>query len=291
MWRTRRQLTKVEASSSASRTPGRAYRPDQHAAVFEPYTQLENATRIGGTGLGLSIATRLVRLMGGDRIDLRSEPGHGSTFSFSLPFEVSERDRADEGDPAEFKGLRVLVVDDSTSSYMGLEETLKTWSAEVTVLNRGKMLPERLRSAALRDQPFDVVLLDHGLPDASLGRFAARDPAGSGGRRHLHRASHRARLRCDVRRNQGDRARHMHREAGAPGVAQGRAARVAGAPHEGPANAASTAGTNATARPTPALGLTVLVVDDNAVNREVAVAMLEESHCRVCWPTTARPRC
>ncbi len=155
----------------------------QHAAVFEAYTQLENATRIGGTGLGLSIATRLVRLMGGGRIDLRSEPGHGSTFSFSLPFDAAERVKVDDGDTGEFNGLRVLVVDDSTPSYMGLEETLKTWSADVTVLNRGRMLPERLRSAALRDQPYDVVLLDHGLPDASsaeLLREIRIDPAVGG---------------------------------------------------------------------------------------------------------------
>ncbi|HLB85209.1 MAG TPA: response regulator, partial [Steroidobacteraceae bacterium] len=52
-------------------------------------------------------------------------------------------------------------------------------------------------------------------------------------------------------------------------------------PRTGTPNAPSAAGTKATAGPTPALGLAVLVVDDNAVNREVAVAMLEESHCRV----------
>jgi signal transduction histidine kinase len=51
-----------------------------HAAVFEAFTQLGNAQRIGGTGLGLSIATRLVQLMGGEKIDLRSQPGHGSSF-------------------------------------------------------------------------------------------------------------------------------------------------------------------------------------------------------------------
>ena len=252
----------------------------QHAAVFEPYTQLENATRIGGTGLGLSIATRLVRLMGGGKIDLRSEPGHGSTFSFSLPFEVSERDRADEGDPAEFRGLRVLVVDDSTSSYMGLEETLKTWSAEVAVLNRGKMLPERLRSAALRDQPFDVVLLDHGLPDASsaeLLREIRMDPAVGGTYIVLLTA-----LDFDAT-YEGTKAIEPDTCIAKPVRQESLkgALRAARAPRTGARNATSTAGTKAADSPTPALGLTVLVVDDNAVNREVAVAMLEESDCRV----------
>jgi signal transduction histidine kinase/CheY-like chemotaxis protein/HPt (histidine-containing phosphotransfer) domain-containing protein len=252
----------------------------QHAAVFEPYTQLENATRIGGTGLGLSIATRLVRLMGGDKIDLRSEPGHGSTFSFSLPFEVAERDRADEEDPAEFKGLRVLVVDDSTSSYMGLEETLKTWSAEVAVLNRGKMLPERLRSAALRDQPFHVVLLDHGLPDGSsaeLLREIRMDPAVGGTYVVLLTA-----LDFDVT-YEGTKAIEPDTCIAKPVRQESLkgALRASRAPRTGTPQATSTAGTKATDSPTPALGLTVLVVDDNAVNREVAVAMLEQSHCRV----------
>ena len=252
----------------------------QHSAVFEAYTQLENATRIGGTGLGLSIASRLVRLMGGGRIDLRSEPGHGSTFSFSLPYEVAERDRANVEDTGEFSGLRVLVVDDSTPSYMGLEETLKTWCAEVTVLNRGRMLPERLRSAALRDQPFDVVLLDHGLPDASsaeLLREIRMDPAVGGTYVVLLTA-----LAFDAT-YEGTKAIEPDtciakpvRQESLKGAL--RAARV---PRTGTPGVASTASAKAAGGAMPSLGLGVLVVDDNAVNREVAVAMLEESNCRV----------
>jgi signal transduction histidine kinase/CheY-like chemotaxis protein len=254
----------------------------QHAAVFEAYTQLENAARIGGTGLGLSIARRLVRLMGGERIDLHSEPGHGSTFSFSLPFDVAERHRASEQDAAEFAGLRVLVVDDSASSYMGLEEALKTWSAETTVLNRGRMVPERLRSAALRGQPFDVVLLDHSLPDASsadLLREVRMDPAIGATYVVLLTA-----LAFDVA-YEGTKAIEPDTCIAKPvrlELLKGalRAARAPRAPR-----ASADAAPAAAARPAPStaamLGLEVLVVDDNAVNREVAVAMLEECGCRV----------
>jgi signal transduction histidine kinase len=56
--------------------------------IFEPFHQAEaSTTRVyGGTGLGLSIARTLIELMGG-QISLRSEPGKGSTFSVSIPFE------------------------------------------------------------------------------------------------------------------------------------------------------------------------------------------------------------
>jgi signal transduction histidine kinase/CheY-like chemotaxis protein len=252
----------------------------QHAVVFEAYTQLENATRIGGTGLGLSIATRLVRLMGGGKIDLRSEPGHGSTFSFALPFEIAERERASEGDAREFSGLRVLVVDDSTPSYMGLEEALKSWSADVTVLNRGRMLPERLRSAALRDQPFDVVLLDHGLPDASsaeLLREIRMDPAVGGTYIVLLTA-----LAFDAT-YEGTTAIEPDTCIAKPVRQESLkgALRAARAPRTRTPGVASAPSVQAVGGAPPALGLGVLVVDDNAVNREVAVAMLEESNCRV----------
>jgi len=252
----------------------------QHAAVFEAYTQLENATRIGGTGLGLSIATRLVRLMGGGRIDLRSEPGHGSTFSFLLPFEVAERESAGEENNQEFTGLRVLIVDDSTQSYMGLEEALKTWSAEVSVLNRGRMLAERLRSAALRSQPFDVVLLDHGLPDAStaeLLREIRMDPSVAGTYVVLLTA-----LDFDAT-YEGTKAIEPDTCIAKPVRLESlkAALRAARAPRTTARGSTIVGGSKASGSTTAALGLAVLVVDDNPVNREVAVAMLEESRCRV----------
>ncbi|PKG32295.1 HAMP domain-containing sensor histidine kinase, partial [Methanoregula sp.] len=58
--------------------------------LFKPFTQIETglARKYEGTGLGLSISKRLVTLMGGE-ITVESEPGRGSTFSFTLPRERS----------------------------------------------------------------------------------------------------------------------------------------------------------------------------------------------------------
>ncbi len=255
----------------------------EQATVFEAFTQLGNAQRVGGTGLGLSIARRLVQLMGGERIDLRSQPGHGSSFSFVLPFEVRAAAPAPDRASDEFAGLRVLVVDDSATSYMYLEETLSNWSADVTVVNHGRLLGDKLRDAATRGRPYAVVLLDHSLPDATSQELLRTirldpalaetyvvllsafdfDPAYDGARA----------IKPDVCIAKPVRLQLLR------GALQ--ASRLPRQPDTTTANRTPDEDEPVPPTSLPSLGLDVLVADDNAVNREVALAMLERIGCRV----------
>jgi len=264
--------------------------PD-HSGVFEPFTQLENATRQGGTGLGLSIATRLVKLMGGDRIHLSSEVGRGSTFSFTLPFEVREEAPVPNRASDEFGGLRVLVVDDSSTSYMLLEEMLANWSVEVTVVNRAKMVRDRMQNAALRGKPYDLVVLDHSLPDGTtdeLLRVIRLDPAIAGTYVVLLSA-----LDFD--------AAYEGTQLIAPDVCIAKpvrqllmrnALKASRQPRPAPAapKPESREGRPSVERARVLdLGLHVMVVDDNVINREVAVAMLDELGCSVVLAEDGHP--
>jgi two-component system sensor histidine kinase/response regulator len=261
--------------------------PGNHATVFEAFTQLENASRVGGTGLGLSIATGLVRLMGGERIDLHSQLGHGSAFSFALPFEIAES--APVADGTEFRGMRALIVDDVAISYMALREVLASWGVEVTVVTSGRAIDNVVSSAARLGAPFDVVLLDHALPDATaedLLRAIRLDSTAPDTYVALLSA-------FDFEPRQvGDRAvrpdvciaKPVRQQQLRNLLTTVRAARDGTDADTGTAEASA-----APAGQRPAsLGLSVLVADDNVINREVASAMLEQLRCRVAIAADGR---
>jgi signal transduction histidine kinase/ActR/RegA family two-component response regulator len=91
--------------------------PDLQKRIFEKFIQADSSTtrRFGGTGLGLSIARRLIDLMGGD-IQLHSEVGQGTRFTFTVPAEPAPARPPEAIAPTpapRFAGLRVLVVEDN----------------------------------------------------------------------------------------------------------------------------------------------------------------------------------
>ncbi len=148
---------------------------EQTARLFQAFTQADSSItrRFGGTGLGLSISQKLVEKMGGE-ISVVSEPGLGSSFSFTITLAVSTRARIDRS-PAELRGMRVLVVDDLDISRSALRELLQAWRFEVSEASSGEEALALIEQRASQpDKNFELVLLDWKMPGMSGVEVARR---------------------------------------------------------------------------------------------------------------------
>jgi two-component system, sensor histidine kinase and response regulator len=132
--------------------------------LFSAFTQADNSTtrRYGGTGLGLAITKRLIDAMGGT-IRVSSQAGRGSTFSVFIPLEA--RPVLPEIRSRHLVGLRALIVDDNETNRCVLEHYLAQEEMQYESVASARAALESLHAAAAAGNSFDVVLLDHVMPD------------------------------------------------------------------------------------------------------------------------------
>jgi len=162
------------------RDTGIGMTPEACARLFHSFTQVDNsaARRFGGTGLGLAISRQLVELMGGS-IGVKSTPGHGSIFWFTLVF--APVPRAIEAPPLPtFPSRRAFVVDDNETNRIIITRMLR--DAELTVgdAHDGTTALSALRAAAHANQPYELAILDYHMPDMDgleLASALRADPA------------------------------------------------------------------------------------------------------------------
>ena len=138
----------------------------QLANLFQDFSQADTSVtrRFGGTGLGLSISKRLVDMMGGT-ISVKSEEGRGSTFSFTLPFACNQVDQERFTLPPRLKDLRTLVVDDNSTACMLEAAILISWSMRVETASSGSDAIAKIELAESKGRPFDLVLMDWQMPE------------------------------------------------------------------------------------------------------------------------------
>lgn len=142
---------------------GKGIPPDKLRIIFERFRQVEEQSYREGAGLGLSISKALVELLGGT-ISVRSEPGKGSTFSFTIPYlpvqpstaQALSRPATDQPD---LRGKYIIVAEDDDDTWLFLTITLKETGAELRRAGNGMILMEMLR-----DRMADLILLDINMP-------------------------------------------------------------------------------------------------------------------------------
>ncbi len=148
--------------------------------LFQEFTQADGSTtrKYGGTGLGLSICKRLARLMGGD-IVVASKLGAGSCFTLTVPLRLAQSS-GQRVLPRSVDRMRVLVVDDqletcqTLSGLLGAMGVGQSDGGLVRVVPSGEEALRAVQQAVDAEQPYDLVLLDWVMPGMGGAETLAR---------------------------------------------------------------------------------------------------------------------
>ncbi len=142
---------------------------EKQGVIFESFSQANPyiARHYGGTGLGLAITTRLLELMG-SKIQLESEEGKGSTFSFILTLPVSERkkevhpryDGENKRTYQSFEGFKVLLAEDNAINVLVAKQFFKRWNIDWDLAENGLIAIELVKI-----NNYDLVLMDLHMPE------------------------------------------------------------------------------------------------------------------------------
>jgi len=137
--------------------------PETQPRLFTPFTQADSSItrQYGGTGLGLAISGRLVELMGG-KIQVASELGKGSTFSFAIPLAADDESPVDPKTdaPPELKGRSAIVVDNNDLNRSFVSRLLSTWGISARCYSDGESVLEAIAQGVT----VDFLIIDIKMP-------------------------------------------------------------------------------------------------------------------------------
>jgi signal transduction histidine kinase/DNA-binding response OmpR family regulator len=141
--------------------------PEKIPTVFERFRQAEDSItrKYGGTGLGLSIVKDLILLQHGD-IAVESEAGKGTTFRFTIPYEIAAAQPVRQVSPKEAgidypdsRHIRILVAEDNKLNQTLLRHLLTAWRLSFDIVDSGVGAVEKLQTGA-----YHLVLMDIQMP-------------------------------------------------------------------------------------------------------------------------------
>jgi signal transduction histidine kinase/DNA-binding response OmpR family regulator len=258
------------------RDTGIGIAPAALARLFQPYVQAESSTarRYGGTGLGLAISKQLVEAMGGGTLHVQSKSGHGSTFAFAVPFDVHDSASSTAVVAMAARDLRALIVESHALVRANLVRDL---TRAGLVIDAASTLDEAQAVIAQRydaGTTYDVVVIGAGTlraagdaarlwPDRQRTKSVLLDRAQTAGRSY-DRAAFDAVLTQPVRPSE--------------------LLQVIADLHE-PTRHAGRATSDASSAPAALRGK-VLLAEDNAINRQIATAMLTQLGLEVSTAST-----
>jgi len=151
---------------------GMGMTPQQMSRIFEPFAQADNSIsrKFGGTGLGLTITKNIVDAMGGN-LEVKSTPGVGTTFSFTLVLDLIEEAEAlailSQNaiiEKPNFVG-EVLICEDNELNQIVICENLAKVGLKPTIAVNGKEVVDMVKDRLASDKPFfDLIFMDIYVP-------------------------------------------------------------------------------------------------------------------------------
>ncbi len=139
--------------------------PEQQQGLFQSFSQADDSItrKYGGSGLGLAICKQLCELMGG-KIWLESQYGQGTTFYCQLQLQRAETQQTSTLLPQDITALKALVVDDIALARTVLVSLLSEMGIAADQTDNGYQAVEMVRQAKAAAQPYDFVLMDWRMP-------------------------------------------------------------------------------------------------------------------------------
>jgi PAS domain S-box-containing protein len=160
----KRNATQAKVEFSIADT-GIGIPEEKKDSIFENFSQAssDTARRYGGTGLGLAICKKLIELQGGT-IRVESDPGKGSTFTFTHNFGISGKGEAAKARDVKelflgLEGKHILVAEDNKINFFVVNKFLTGWGVTATLAENGQLALD-----ALAKEEFDLILMDLHMP-------------------------------------------------------------------------------------------------------------------------------